>query len=72
MQKINNTKFSIGYNYEYKNFCNLLEKYQEYIESIYFPLPKKYLGSGRNKKEPKSYENDFYQLINLLFTFYLI
>ena len=47
-------KFSIGYNFDIKTL-DLLEKYQSYIEALYFPIPSAYLGSGRGHLQPESY-----------------
>ncbi len=56
-------KYSVGYNFDYDNFVGLIEKYKEHIESVYFPPPKKLLGSGRIIDEPQSYKNDIISLI---------
>jgi len=61
--------FSIGYNDSFKSFCNLIEKYKDHIESIYFPLPKKYIGSGRGSKKNDSYEAEIFGLINFCNSF---
>ena len=58
-------KFSVGYNYSFDGFCALVDKYKDYIESIYFPLPKEYLGSGRGSKEKDAYETELFELIKL-------
>jgi tetratricopeptide (TPR) repeat protein len=47
-------KFSIGYNLDIKTL-DLLERYQSYIEALYFPIPSVYLGSGRISPQPESY-----------------
>jgi collagenase-like PrtC family protease len=56
-------KFSLGYNFDYDNFIILLEKYKEHIESVYFPPPKKILGSGRIIDEPVNYKEEIAGLI---------
>ena len=55
-------KFSIGYNYDFKLF-DLLEGYKDNIETIYFPLPERYIGSGRALGESKYYLNQIPEII---------
>lgn len=56
-------KFSVGYNFDYSGFVKILKKYKSDIGSVYFPIPKKYLGSGRIIDEPINYERDMLSLI---------
>jgi len=55
-------KFSIGYNYDLK-LLSLLDVYRDNIESLYFPIPQIFLGSGRCILEPKGYLNQIPQII---------
>lgn len=55
-------KFSIGYNYNAKTL-DLLDVYRDHIEAFYFPIPQKYLGSGRYINEPESYINEIPYII---------
>lgn len=59
-------KFSIGYNSDYENFIKLVKKYRNHIESVYLPIPKKYLGSGRIIDQPLGYEFQISNLIRIL------
>ena len=56
-------KFSVGYNYSFTDFCELLGNYKEHIQSVYFPLPKKFIGSGRGSHERSHYNDEFRALI---------
>ena len=56
-------KFSLGYNNDLNGFLEILEKNRLHLESVYFPIPKKYLGSGRMLDEPYSHESDIKKLI---------
>lgn len=56
-------KFSLGYNNDLNGFIGIIEKNRQYVESVYFPIPKKYLGSGRMIDEPFTHESDIKQLI---------
>lgn len=56
-------KFSLGYNNDLSGFISILEKNRQHIESVYFPIPKKYLGSGRMIDEPHTHESDIKQLM---------
>ena len=56
-------KFSVGYNYSFSDFCHLLGRYRQHIESVYFPLPRNCLGSGRGLHENDQYDQEFYALI---------
>ncbi len=55
-------KFSIGYNYDIK-LLGLLDIYKDHIDAFYFPLPQKYLGSGRNIPQPRNYVNQVPKII---------
>lgn len=59
-------RFSIGYNFDFEGFILLLEKYKSSLESVYLPLPKKYLGSGRILDEPPDYDHEFIKLLKIL------
>ncbi len=55
-------KFSIGYNFD-KKLLGLLNKYHDNLEGFYFPIPRRYLGSGRDIEEPKDYPNQIEGII---------
>jgi|GEM_PF-881711 len=55
-------KFSIGYNHDIK-LLNLLDVYKDNIESLYFPIPRQYLGSGRHILQKNSYSNEIPEII---------
>lgn len=56
-------KYSIGYNFDFEGFFNVISKYKNYIESVYFPLPKKIIGAGRILDEPIAYEKEIHSII---------
>ena len=58
-----NIKFSIGYNYMWSEFRQLLAEYGSWIESVYFPLPRRLLGSGRGSLENTDYAQDVRQIM---------
>lgn len=58
-----NPKFSIGYNSDFPNFIAILTKYKENIDSVYFPPPKKILGSGRIVNESPRHKDEIVSLI---------
>ncbi|MBR9690962.1 hypothetical protein GOV08_04730 [Candidatus Woesearchaeota archaeon] len=60
-----NPRFSIGYNFDYEGFRYLTEKYGKNLDSVYFPIPKKHLGSGRILDEPPAYKKEIIGLIKL-------
>ena len=47
-------KFSLGYNHDIR-MLDLLEKYSENIEALYFPVPRKFTGSGRHVAQQERY-----------------
>jgi tetratricopeptide (TPR) repeat protein len=55
-------KFSIGYNQDIK-LLDLLDVYKDNIESLYFPIPRQYLGSGRSTPQKNSYLNEIPEVI---------
>lgn len=55
-------RFSVGFNYE-NDFALKLKPYVKHISSIYFPIPSRFLGSGRTINEPDYYEEQIGQLI---------
>lgn len=55
-------KFSIGYNHDIK-LLNILEKYKDNIDALYFPIPRRYLGSGRVLPQKINYANEIPLLI---------
>jgi hypothetical protein len=57
-------KFSIGYNFDIA-LLDLLTTYRGHIEALYFPIPDKYLGSGRDSYQPSSYPDDIHKLIDV-------
>ena len=50
-------KFSIGYNHDIR-LLGLLDIYKDNVESFYFPIPRQYLGSGRQIVQKNSYANE--------------
>ena len=56
-------RFSIGYNFDLESFLQLISAYNKHIDSVYFPIPRKYLGSGRILDEPPRYEKEVIELI---------
>jgi len=56
-------KFSIGYNFDIA-LLDLLSNYRDHIEALYFAIPDKYLGSGRDSYQPNSYPDDILKLID--------
>jgi len=55
-------KFSIGYNHDIR-LLELLDIYKDNIEALYFPIPQRYLGSGRYIPPKKDYLNEVPELI---------
>lgn len=55
-------KFSIGYNQDTK-LLDLLDVYKDNIEALYFPIPERYLGTGRHIPQPKDYLNQVPKII---------
>lgn len=55
-------KFSLGYNHDLK-LLDLLDKYRENIESFYFPIPSRYLGSGRLIPQGEGYCEEVNKII---------
>ena len=55
-------KFSIGYNFDTK-LLDALDCYQGNLEGFYFPIPRSYLGSGRDIQEPKDYSKQIEKII---------
>jgi len=55
-------KYSIGYNYDLK-LLDLLEIFRDHISGLYFPIPQRFMGSGRALKENADYEKDIPKLI---------
>lgn len=58
----NKIKFSIGYNHDIESLT-LLEKYKDNIEAIYFPIPSRYMGSGRDILQGEKYINEIPEII---------
>ncbi len=64
-------KFSIGYNHDIK-LLNILEANKDGIDAIYFPIPRRYLGSGRAISQKINYTNEIPKIIkrtNSTFTY---
>jgi collagenase-like PrtC family protease len=55
-------KFSLGFNFE-PDFLSSIKKYVSHISSIYFPIPLRFLGSGRTINEPKYYDEHVKSII---------
>ncbi|MFA5437389.1 MAG: tetratricopeptide repeat protein [Candidatus Omnitrophota bacterium] len=55
-------RFSLGYNHDFK-LLDLLGKYRENIESFYFPIPYRYLGSGRLIPQGEGYYEEINEII---------
>ncbi len=55
-------KFSIGYNHDIK-LLNILETYKDNIDALYFPIPRRYSGSGRVLPQKINYANEIPSLI---------
>lgn len=55
-------KFSIGYNHDLQ-VLRLLEAAKDYVESLYFPIPYSYTGSGRALPQDKGYPNEIKEII---------
>jgi len=55
-------KFSIGYNHDSKIF-DLLASCRTNIEALYFPVPRDYMGSGRDLHEPIVYPGQIPSII---------
>ncbi|MDD2566155.1 MAG: U32 family peptidase [Candidatus Gracilibacteria bacterium] len=57
-------KFSIGYN-QTNDFSDLLMKYKDNIESVYFALPLSLGNSGRDLEQDNYYEKKIFNLIKI-------
>jgi collagenase-like PrtC family protease len=55
-------KFSIGYNHD-KKILALLDAYRDHIESFYFPIPRPYVGSGRQIPQQSGYVNEIPEIL---------
>ncbi|MDD5583824.1 MAG: U32 family peptidase [Candidatus Omnitrophica bacterium] len=55
-------RFSIGYNND-KAMLDIVERYKDNIEALYFPIPHRYMGTGRHVSQDKNYVNEVPQLI---------
>ena len=48
-------KYSVGYNYDMQ-LLKVLEIFKDNVESLYFPIPQRFMGSGRALIETENYE----------------
>lgn len=55
-------KFSLGYNHDI-GMLALLERYRAHIEALYFPPPRRFIGSGRHFDQDNRYETQIPELI---------
>lgn len=55
-------KFSIGYNHDLR-LLKLLEGLKDYVESFYFPVPNRLMGSGRAIQQEDNYEENIKEII---------
>lgn len=55
-------KFSIGYNQDNK-LLGLLNVYKDNIEAFYFPIPERFLGTGRQVLQSKDYTSQIPKII---------
>ena len=55
-------KFSIGYNHDIK-LLDILDIYKNNIDALYFPIPGKYLGSGRHILQKRNYLNEIPKIV---------
>ncbi len=55
-------KFSIGYNHNIK-LLDFLDIYKDHIEAFYFPIPMRYIGTGRDIIQPQGYINEIPKII---------
>ncbi len=51
-----NMRFSIGYNHDLDGFKKLVERFRKHLDSIYFPVPGRIMGSGRILYESPDYD----------------
>jgi collagenase-like PrtC family protease len=63
-------KFSIWYN-QTDQFLNLLEKYKDNIESVYFALPLVIWNSWRDKEQSFDYEKKIFNLIKICKSYWM-
>ena len=54
--------FSVGYNFE-EDFLKEIKPFVKSLSSIYFPIPTRFLGSGRTMNEPKFYDGHIESII---------
>lgn len=57
-------KYAIGYNHD-PFFLEVVKEFSSNISELYFPAPKKIIGSGRAISQKKDYEKEIISIINI-------